>query len=186
LNLKERNCLKRYYTGIGNRSTPTALLPVLTKISQILANKGLILRSGGAEGADEAFEQGCLSVDGQKEIYLPLASFRGKPLNKDGYFYTHDYDHESFTKAKHLAETFHPTWNTLKHVARMFHTRNVHQILGLDLTVPSEFVVCYDQTDTFSSGTRQALRIAEHVNIPIFNLAVVEQSQKFRDFIKTI
>jgi predicted Rossmann fold nucleotide-binding protein DprA/Smf involved in DNA uptake len=50
--------LKRYYTGIGNRSTPTALLPVLTKISQILANKGLILRSGGAEGADEAFEQG--------------------------------------------------------------------------------------------------------------------------------
>lgn len=175
----------KYYTGIGNRNSPAAILPVMQKIGEVLAKKGYTLRSGGAEGADEAFEQGCLKVAGSKEIYLPWASFRSKPVNKDGYFYTRDYDYEAYQKAKALAQTFHPAWDRLPDAAKMHHTRNVHQVLGLDVRTPSDFVVCYDSAFQ-SSGTKQAIRIAQHVKVPVFNLYIKEDADRLLPYIKSL
>jgi len=47
----------------------------MTKIAQRMSEKGFVLRSGGAKGADEAFENGA----GEKEIYLPWRGFRDNP-----------------------------------------------------------------------------------------------------------
>lgn len=177
--------MKHFYTGIGNRLTPKELLPVLESIAKILAKKGYVLRSGGAEGADEAFEQGCLKVAGAKEIYLPWASFRSKPVNKDGYFYTREYDYEAYKKAKAMAQTFHPAWDRLPDAAKMHHTRNVHQVLGLDVMTPSDFVVCYDSA-LQSSGTKQAIRIADHVKVPVFNLHKKEDADRLIPYINKL
>jgi len=179
------NTLKQFYTGIGNRLTPKVLLPVLESLAQTLAKKGYILRSGGAEGADEAFEQGCLKVSGEKEIYLPWASFRSKPLNKDGYFYTREYDYDAYKRAQALAQTFHPAWDRLPDAAKMHHTRNVHQVLGLDVRTPSDFMICYDSAAQ-SSGTKQAIRVAEHVKIPVFNLHAKEDVPRLINYIKQL
>lgn len=46
-----------FYTGIGSRQTPPEILKMMTKIATQLESKGWVLRSGGAEGADEAFLQ---------------------------------------------------------------------------------------------------------------------------------
>ena len=57
-----------HYAGIGNRKTPQACLEFMTKIGRVCAKKSLTLRSGGAVGADQAFERGCDLESGQKEI----------------------------------------------------------------------------------------------------------------------
>ena len=58
-----------YYAGVGSRETPQDVLKIMWKIGKHLADKGYTLRSGGARGADAAFENGCDSVMGSKEIF---------------------------------------------------------------------------------------------------------------------
>lgn len=44
------------YTGIGSRETPEWAICKIKKIGGYLYDKGYTLRSGGADGADLAFE----------------------------------------------------------------------------------------------------------------------------------
>ena len=79
------------------------------------------MRSGGAKGADKAFEIGCDNYNGQKEIYLPWKGFEGSDSNlivKD-------------SKAFEIDGT------------RKLQARNSHQVLGLDLNTPTKFVICW-------------------------------------------
>ena len=52
------------YSGIGSRETPDNVLVVMEKLGAAFAKKGFVLRSGGADGADSAFERGCDSANG--------------------------------------------------------------------------------------------------------------------------
>lgn len=45
----------KYYTGIGSRQTPKDILKLMEDIAFKLAQKGYILRSGAAGGADTAW-----------------------------------------------------------------------------------------------------------------------------------
>ena len=49
---------KEYYAGIGPRRVPKAIAEVMFHLAMKLGSEGLILRSGGAEGSDRAFEAG--------------------------------------------------------------------------------------------------------------------------------
>ena len=66
------------YAGVGSRSTPAKVLQWMESIGRAMAEAGMVLRSGAAEGADSAFERGCDSVGGDKRIYLPRAGFKGR------------------------------------------------------------------------------------------------------------
>ncbi len=148
-----------HYTGIGSIKINTKYLNYIILLSKYFAQKGYVLRSGGTNGAASAFEQGCDSVNGLKEIYLPCKDFNN---NKSSL-----YDLPNFDEAFKIAENFHPAWYTQSNAIKKLHTSNSYQILGSDLKTPSLFVVCY--TDGTGS-TMQALRIAKFYNIPIFNL----------------
>ena len=63
------------YTGIGSRETPLEYIQLFIRIAEYLASVGYTLRSGGANGADLAFEIGCDNKQGKKEIYIPWYSF---------------------------------------------------------------------------------------------------------------
>lgn len=143
----------KIYTGIGSRETPESVLRKMTKIAQILGNAGWTLRSGGAPGADTAFEQG----SALKEIYLPWKGFSGNPSPL----------YEISKEATALAEQFHPAWDRCGKAAKLFHSRNVYQVLGYDLKTPASFVICWHQG---TGGTLQACRVAEAYKIPIFNM----------------
>ena len=52
----------KYYTGIGSRKTPENILKKFKDIATFLETKQYILRSGGAEGADSAFESALLTM----------------------------------------------------------------------------------------------------------------------------
>jgi len=168
----------RYYAGIGSRETPPQICKLMTRIAKRLSEKGWTLRSGGAKGADSAFESGSTL----SEIYLPYDGFEKKRDHMIGYF-----DAESFSnyqEASAIAADFHPAWDRCGEWARKMHTRNVYQVLGMDLNTPSSCIVCWTKSGGLSGGTAQAMRIAQAHNIPIFNLYFEDSIAKLGEFIK--
>lgn len=69
-----------------------------------------------------------------------------------------------------LASNIHPAWNKLSFGAKKLHTRNCFQCLGLDLSTPSRFLICWTEKGNKIGGTRTAIVLAEKYNIPVFNL----------------
>ena len=147
--------MKRY-TGIGSRDTPLNVLRLFTNLAGDYRSEGLTLRSGAASGADSAFEKGAGVL---KEIYLPWRNFNGS--NSPFYHPTKE--------AWEMASKYHPAWERLNRSVRLLHARNCHQVLGLDLKSPSEFLVCWTPNGKIIGGTATAIKIAMDHNIPITN-----------------
>ena len=165
------------FTGIGSRETPTDILTLMQDIAKRLCSEGAILRSGGADGADTAFEAGCNSVSGKCEIYLPWLGFN----NRRGARYIPNPTTEARAMACQLLGMDH--WNRLSEGGRKLHARNMHQVLGLNLKTPSDVVVCYTSNGETKGGTGTALKLAMKHNIPVRNLG---NSQVYLNVVKWI
>lgn len=150
------------YAGIGSRETPENILALMRGIALMLYERGYTLRSGGSEGADEAFEYGT-PVMGSMEIFLPWEGFNGKHM-------TIPDQNLAWGEARSIAEKYHPNWEACSEGAKKMHTRNSFQVMGADCHTPSKFVICWTKNGKISGGTGQALRIAEDKKIPIYNL----------------
>jgi hypothetical protein len=140
----------------------------MATVSRGLNKEGLTLRSGGARGADSAFEEGAGS---QKEVFLPWQGFNsryGGVKEKNGYRLASS--QPGWKGALETVDTYHPSPEKLSPPGRLLMARNAMQILGGDLKTPSKFVVCWTLGGKETGGTSQALRIARDHNIPIFNL----------------
>ena len=156
---------QRYYAGIGSQETPPETLKAMRAAAARLRERGFILRSGGARGADTAFAEGAA---GHAEIYLPWPEFNGNPSPRA----------YPTTQAFELTSDYHPDWAQMGERARMFMARNAHQVLGDDLNTPSAFVLCWtpDGAETHgersraTGGTGQAISIAHAHDIPVFNM----------------
>lgn len=151
--------MNKYYTGVGSRETPSDICRIMSEISGYLERQEYILRSGGANGADIAFEVG---VKALKEIYLPWPGFNNNssPL------------HAITVRGTKMASEVHPAWKSCGYGARMLHTRNVYQVLGYDLETPSDFLLCWTKDGKATGGTATAIRLAEMHEVPVFNLYV--------------
>lgn len=165
--------MTNYYAGIGARGTPIHILADMTNLARNLESCGWTLRSGGAHGADSAFEAG-VADPRNADIFLPWRFFNNNPSAL----------HSIREEAYRMAELFHPAWDRCSSAARKFHARNCYQILGLDLNTPVRMVICWTPDGAVTGGTGQALRIAERFNIPIFNLALKEHDEPLNDFIQ--
>lgn len=175
-----------FYAGIGSRETPDQVLGLMTKLGTRLEELGLILRSGAADGADSAFEQGVQNPT-KKEIFLPWNGFSGRSSMEPGIVIQASKSTE--LQAMEIAATHHPMWEACKPGARMLHTRNVYQVLGIDLFSPSSFIVCWTVRGLGAGGTGQAIRIAKHYDIPVFDLGLPDQNDvllKLGSFIETL
>lgn len=171
----------KIFTGIGSRVTPTNIQDVMEKIAVDLCGMSWTLRSGGAKGADDAFERGCYT--GNKEIYLPWKGFNNHPSTL----------YQIPSKAYELALEYHPNslWlKNSKHILKLM-ARNVQQVLGLFCEIPTDFVVCWTpdeiehgkDTTRKTGGTGQCLRVASAYNIPIFNLANDDAKDRIFEYI---
>lgn len=161
-----------HYTGVGARNTPSWIENILIFLGASLSEKGYILRSGGADGADISFEIGCNSKQGKKEIYLPWKNFN----DSDSDLYLENF--KNSLDAEKIAEEIHPVWGKLKQGAKKLHTRNVFQVLGKDLKTPSKFLLCYTDGGEIKGGTATAINLALKNNIKVLNLWHVETSIK--------
>lgn len=149
----------KIYCGCGSRETPNDVLEMFIHIGMILAERKYILRSGGAEGADIAFEQGCDLAYGDKEIYIPWKNFNGSDSNLIG----------ACNKAISLASTIHSAWDKCSTWAKVLHGRNCYQILGKSLDKPVDFVICWTHQGLLQGGTSTAIKLANKHNIKVYN-----------------
>lgn len=164
------------YTGVGSRQTPRQICDKIFTIAVSLGEKGYMLRSGGADGADKAFENGADFGEFEKEIYLPWATFNSRKKNDARLNSPQD-------EAFEIAAAHHPGWRYLSRGARLLHARNVHQVLGPDVTnpQPSLFIICWTKDGKGAGGTGQALRLASSYEVGIYDLGWAGDYEKLEE-----
>lgn len=169
------------YAGIGSRKVPKDLAQAMTKFAMALGKAGFTLRSGHADGSDMAFEQGAIAGGYPKEIYVPWFGFNNAPQNHPDYIRV-----RATEELAKLSAQFHPNWNACGDAAKLLHMRNAFQILGPDLNSLSLFVLCWTPNGSSSGGTGQAIRIANHFQIPVFDLAVPQHRGMFIEYVTSL
>lgn len=166
-----------WYAGIGARpvspkqptGTPKEVEAKMVAIGQGLAATGWGLRSGGAAGADDAFERGHRAHgSGGMQIFLPEDGFNGRSANGKEYLLTEDAALKARTET--ITRKMHPAGDRLSGFALRAMSRNVYQVMGPDLASHSKAVVCYTHKGEEVGGTGQALRLASLYSIPVINL----------------
>ncbi len=158
---------KKIYAGIGSRETPPATLAIMRKLAGLLEREGWLLRSGGADGADTAFEQGVRNPR-HRAIFLPGDWFNERKAGFGGCYDSTKLP--GWEKALKTVNRFHPAPNNLSPFARKLMARNAMQILGPKLNHPADLVIAWTSMGMKTGGTSQALRIAEEYNIKVINL----------------
>lgn len=176
----------KVYTGIGSRQTPANVLSYMTAVAEHLKSLGYWLRSGHAQGADWAFEQGATD---RSIIYLPWPRF-GQDRYQD----------DPGRKVLGVPVCDQPKWvanyetlinlgirkKTETRYLMTLHGSNVAQVLGhLPNSLGSEFVVCWCPVTSHGpeGGTRTAILLANHHNIPVYNLFYPEHMRALEHMI---
>jgi hypothetical protein len=157
------------YTGVGSRDTPSDILVLMELIARGLSKREYILRSGGALGADSAFERGAV----EKEIY---------------------YKHHSTPESEAIAALYHPNWGACKPFARSLHGRNSFQVLGATLNDPSDMLICWTPDGCLhhkdrsrrSGGTGTAISIASMYHVHVSNLRNPDHYDRWFKWVQSV
>ena len=160
--------MEKYFAGIGARSTPKWALDMCQRICvDVMNEEGYILRSGGAKGADTAFEKGA-----ERSNIFTASSAKFSDLR------------DEYTK---IAKKHHPAWYKLSAYVRFLMMRNVMILLGPDESEPrSELVVCWTSKGAVTGGTGHSLRVAQEYEIPVVNIAKFGDKEEQVDYDKVV
>ncbi len=161
------------YSGVGARKTPGPVLDLMFQIGLSAARKGLRLRSGGADGADLAFEEGAASacLGAAWEVYIPWPGYNNIDASAEGFHVLKSSHVErNLTLLVESGAMSRSHRNSLSSGAAALHARNCHVVLGIDLASPSSFLVCWTPGGEDTGGTGTAIRLARHYEIPVYNL----------------
>lgn len=157
----------KYYTGVGSRKTPKAILKLMYRIACELRELGWTLRTGDADGADAVFREGAGKL---RQVFTAK---------------------DATPHACKIAKSFHPAWERCSPYAKKLHGRNSFQVLGRNLKTPSRFVICWtpdgcldhEHRSIKTGGTGTAISIASVHKIPIFNLCRPDHLKRLLAFI---
>lgn len=171
------------YAGIGPRKTPADIFNVMVELARLLCARGWTLRTGGADGADTAFLNGCLLWEPRCELYLPEPGHNGHQVGTA-------FLERPMPSAYAIAAKYNqPWWDRHTEPVKALHARNAHVILGKHLIDPVRMVVTWTtdgRTDGQGrGGTQAALRICagEAPDALVFNLARPEHMERINRFI---
>jgi hypothetical protein len=171
----------RIYAGIGSRETPDEALRLMRSIASAMERGGWKLRSGGAPGADTAFQKSVRAAK-NKAIYLPWRVFNN---NVAGYHGCWDASKlPTWDAALATVDKYHPEPNKLSEAGRKLMARNAFQVLGPDLNTSADVVLCWTPDGKVTGGTGQALRIAMDRDILIVNLGNDRHCEAFSEALK--
>lgn len=162
----------KFYTGVGSRETPKRVCRFISEIATSLESHGFILRSGGADGADMAFELGVRNPN-NKEIWVPWLGFNNNSSRL-----------LPSSKSYEIAKTIHPVWDRLSPAAQSLHARNCNQVLGMDLQTPSRFLICWTDGGVIKGGTATAIKLALNNKVPVLNLGKWKKIDSMYEAIK--
>lgn len=161
--------VQRIFTGIGASDTPASACAWLQDLSRQLAAAGWLARSGGADGADTAVEQGVAQAGGLMDLHLP---WRGYNNRASAFF-------GAQPEAMRLAESVYPRWQEVSASVQRIFGSCVHQLLGAQLQRPSDLVLVWtaDGCETEAERSRRTggsaivIVLAHRRGVPVFNLA---------------
>lgn len=170
------------YAGIGSRTITEEERSTIIAIAERLS-EDYVLYSGNATGADIAFQTGS---NGSCVLFVPWKQFNcTKYYHEDALVICPRVTYESDISV----DDFHPCPEALSHAARSMMRRNYHQVMGYDdLELPVvDFVICCadPQGNGVKGGTGQAVRIANAMGIPVFNVRSNEWEEKLEEFLTT-
>ena len=160
----------KFYTGIGSRKTPKNTLDHMSFIALFLDKRNYTLRSGGAIGADKAFEGGssCKNIYTTKDVPDWAMKMVQRYIPKD---------------LKVPFEKFAPH-------TKLLLARNMMQVLGYEGNIKSDFVVYWAPICNINSveigGTGYAVRCAIDHRIPTYNLNKSNELKEFAFFLRTL
>jgi len=155
---------KPAYAGIGSRQTPPQVLRVMDAMGYHLAPRW-DLRTGGAQGADMAFEAGAQRAGGW--IWTWTAD-DVCPVR----------DAWAWERAEAVAPR--PLETMAPHVQRLL-ARNMLVLFGDDGLSPVEWVCCWTPGAACVGGTGHVIRAAGEAGIRVYNLAESRVMRLFRD-----
>ena len=155
------------YAGVGARATPDEVLAHMREIAERLGERGWRLRSGGADGADNAFA--AAAPPDRREVIVPWRGYNG--LDESACRVLTPGEIEA---TRPHAELHHYAWERCTAKVRDLHARNVAVLLGTDLKQPAHAVVCWTKDGRDIGGTGLAIRLAQHHRIPVLNLAEMD------------
>jgi hypothetical protein len=116
----------------------------------------------------------------KQEIYIPWANFKMERFlgTQSNIIPVH-----LNSKCMEIAASIHTHWNRCSVGAKKLHARNVCQVLGDDLTTPSDFVLFYarEVNGVVQGGTATAVNLARKHNIPTINMFYPDWSDKLEE-----
>ena len=86
---------------------------------------------------------------------------------------------------KHYRAQGRAPWKRMKLNTQKLFARNGHQVLGLNLDLPSDFVICWTKDAEYVGGTRQAMYIADAYSVPVYNLGDKKTYDAYRKVLDT-
>lgn len=164
------------YAGIGSRKLDEDEIRLCYLLGFRLAKLGAHLKTGSAQGADQAFANGALDGGGKVTLCLPwpsyefkwveLAKARGANTQLLQYFNWEAWD----------SLNLHPRKDSLSKATMALHARNYLIIDGC------QCVFAFPKQNQYGlGGTGQGIRIAEKKNISIIRLDNKEIQEKLLD-----
>ena len=175
------------YAGIGSRETSIDIQKEMYKIAKELESLGYVGQSGGAPGADKAFEGANQpwekedgTIAGTKEFTKSKANVTKWARYSDGKNTSSKFvvfkASDSNDKVRNIAKEIHPKKQDLSDKDGLdLHARNTFQVFGKNLDTPVDFVLFYaeEQKDSIrpKGGTGQAVEMARLKGIPTINMA---------------
>lgn len=175
-----------WYTGVGSRRAPLAIVKRCTALAILLQKLGLSLRTGDAAGCDSAFRLGAggavrRASAGLVELEAPSGTLSHvfKPCDDIGWRLT------ALRACLDYGEDF--ARRPISH--RQLILRDMPQVLGKTGDDPSAFLLYWspvthtamiDRGDSRGGGTRYAVRRAHLSDVPCLHLAEKTDEQIMR------
>lgn len=166
-----------WYTGVGSRRAPLAIVKRCTALAILLQKLGLSLRTGDAVGCDSAFRLGAggavrRATAGLIELEAPNGTLAHvfKPCDEIGWRLT------ALRACLDYGEDF--ARRPISH--RQLLLRNMPQVVGKTGDDPSDFLIYWspvshaemiDRSVDRGGGTRYAVRRAHLSDVPCFHLS---------------
>lgn len=181
-----------FFAGVGSRETPPEILSLMYHVGFFMGHLGWGLSSGGAAGADDAFQRGMTDCPACQ----PVRQLRIYLINRHWELYRPDpsrglYNSLEFTdtwdQAIEIATAARGSFERLGPAGRDLHTRNVFQVLHHTLKRPVQQLICWAKPvgrhGRVNGGTNTAVTIALQHDIPVMNLYLDEHRQRAEEFV---
>ena len=163
--------------GARSAASESDVMSLFYKLTLLLLDHGVSIRSGSADGIDWACETAANHSDNIRYFtsYIPWRKF-GPPShvlrinasilpNRD-------------KAVEILLSSTKMYWSGIKDSVKQLFTRNVYQVKGTGLSSDSDLCIYWSPIDAnghISKGTSIAIRLCDKIGIPSFNLYRLEE-----------